>query len=1061
MSRFSRLFLSGAALFALAGPLLAQWPAPANFGSVAVGSTGQQTVTFTGVPANTSFSVYTGTDFSIAPAVCTGGNCSILVTFTPQHPGLRQGAITASSTASGLLAVAFLYGTGTAPQVAVAPGVTSTVVSRASSLLGSSAVLGGMVVAAPYVIVSDTHGNVVYSVNINTGAVTVFAGNGTQGDTGDSGLATAAELNAPQGLAVDALGDLYIADTGNNVIRRVDAFSNHITTVAGTGTAGNAGDGAAAVSAQLNGPTALSVDAVGNLYIADTGNNRIREVMAVNGQLTSASQIVNFAGNANATAGATGDGGLATSAGLNAPMGIALDAAGNLFIADSGNAVVREVSGGNINRFAGTTGSAGFSGDGAAATSAQLDVPAGVAVDAAGNVYIGDKGMDVIREVAGDSAHFISTIAGTHGTAGDLGDGGPATNATLNAPTMMAVDQAGNVYVLDSGNFAVREITAAPAPVTFPTTALGSSSSPLTLTVSNTGNGDLTVNAAALTGPYSQTGGTCSSSATTTLHAGDNCTILITFAPVSATATTGTVAITTNSLNQTSTQQSIGLSEAGGLHFVAITPCRVIDTRNRDSFSQTFLTGGTERDFPIPGSANITTANCPGVTIPATAAAYSMNVTVVPHGKLSFLTVWPTGQTRPIVSTLNSDDGRIKSNAAIVGTDTNGSISVFATDDTDLVVDVNGYFVGAADANYNTTDLEYYPVTPCRVADTRNTNGALGGPALTLHGQRDFPILTSPCAGTIPNTVKAYSLNIAAVPQGGNPLIYLTAWPTGSQTPPVASSLNAVTGAITSNAAIVPAGSDTNRSVSIYASNATDVVIDINGYFAPPGSERLIALYYDAVPCVRHAALAPTHAVYRHDHCELRGQYLRAAERGPGLRGGSNRRPAQLVIVSDAMVARRSGTARIDAQCRRSDDNLEPGDCSFDNRLGIGLRLKLHRPDPGYLRLFRTVISCFECANRLPIGALALLDDQRCGRAAEPAGNGIGKYRPAILTFSSTGDTPRIMNAASFTGYYLQIGRTCSSSATTTPVPGNSCRIAITFAPKGTTGITGTDGSCQ
>lgn len=284
---------------------------------------------------------------------------------------------------------------------------------------------------------------------------------------------------------------------------------------------------------------------------------------------------------------------------------------------------------------------------------------------------------------------------------------------------------------------------------------------------------------------------------------------------------------------------------SAALHFVPITPCRVIDTRNQDAFSGTSLVGGAARDYTIPGSANINSSNCPGVSIPATALAYSMNVTVLPNKTLSFLTVYPKGRSRPNVSTLNSYDGRVKSTAAIVGADSTGTISFYATDDTELVVDVDGYFVSSADAGF-TSDLAYYPVTPCRIADTRNANGPLGGPQLGYHGQRDFPILSSPCAANIPASVKAYSINIAAVPAGGQPLIYLTAWPTGI-TQPVASVLNAVTGAITSNAVIVPAGTDANHSVSIYASNATDVVIDIDGYFAAPATGGLSL--YAITPC--------------------------------------------------------------------------------------------------------------------------------------------------------------------------------------------------------------------
>jgi hypothetical protein len=204
-------------------------------------------------------------------------------------------------------------------------------------------------------------------------------------------------------------------------------------------------------------------------------------------------------------------------------------------------------------------------------------------------------------------------------------------------------------------------------------------------------------------------------------------------------------------------------------------------------------------------------------------------VAVVPAGPLGYVTLWAAGQSQPVASTLNSLDGRVKSNAAIVPAGTGGAINVFATNTTDLVVDINGYFVPATDP----AGLAVYPITPCRAADTRNPTAALGGPSLAGGKVRSFPILAaSGC--NIPSSAQAYSLNLAAIPKG--PLGYLTAWPTG-QTQPVASSLNAPTGAVTANAAIMPAGS--SGAMSVFASNDTDLVIDVTGYFAPAATGAL------------------------------------------------------------------------------------------------------------------------------------------------------------------------------------------------------------------------------
>jgi M6 family metalloprotease-like protein len=274
------------------------------------------------------------------------------------------------------------------------------------------------------------------------------------------------------------------------------------------------------------------------------------------------------------------------------------------------------------------------------------------------------------------------------------------------------------------------------------------------------------------------------------------------------------------------TVPSATTSGTAGLLFVPITPCRLADTRNATgSFGGPSIAGQTTRSFVIPGSA---------CSIPVTAHAYSLNVAVVPTGTLGYLTVWPTGQSQPLVATLNSD-GRVKSNAAIVAAGTGGAVSFFASNTTDVVVDINGYFVSAASGG-----LAFYPLTPCRVADTRNANGPSGGPFLSGGTSRTIPVQSSPCG--VAASAQAYSVNLAAVPRGT--LGYLTAWPTG-QTRPTTANLNAPTGTVTSNGTIVPAG--TGGSFDVFASNDTDLVVDINGYFAPFGTGGLS--FYTVTPC--------------------------------------------------------------------------------------------------------------------------------------------------------------------------------------------------------------------
>ncbi len=278
------------------------------------------------------------------------------------------------------------------------------------------------------------------------GIITTVAGNGIVGYSGDGGAATSAALRYPYGVAVDAAGNLYVADTGNQRIRRVTP-GGIITTVAGNGIGGYSGDGGAATSTYLNSPASVAVDAAGNLYIADRDNSRIRRV-------TPGGTITTVTG--NGTPGYSGDGGSATSALLYSPVGVAVDADGNLYIADTRNSRIRRVTpGGTITTVAGN-GTVGYSGDGGAATSAQLFFPYGVAVDAAGNMYIGDNGNHRIRRVT--PGGIITTVAG-NGNGGYSGDGGAATSAQLELPFGVAVDAAGNLYVADAGNHRIRRVT--------------------------------------------------------------------------------------------------------------------------------------------------------------------------------------------------------------------------------------------------------------------------------------------------------------------------------------------------------------------------------------------------------------------------------------------------------------------------------------------------------------------------------------------------------------------------------------------------------------------------
>ena len=244
---------------------------------------------------------------------------------------------------------------------------TAPLVNGVAEFTTSSSVTGAFVISASY-------GGTTSFAASATGTIVNVAGNGTAGYTGNNGPATAAELNLPWGIAFDNAGDLFFADTGNNVVREVVKSTGKIVTVAGNGTAGYEGDHGPATAAELNGPNSVAVNSAGNLFISDSNNNRIREVVKSTGD------IITFVG--NGTAGYKGDNGPGTAAEINSPRGISLDTAGNLFIADCLNNRIREVDGAtdNITTVAGN-GTAGYEGDGGPATAAEINEPAFVAVD--------------------------------------------------------------------------------------------------------------------------------------------------------------------------------------------------------------------------------------------------------------------------------------------------------------------------------------------------------------------------------------------------------------------------------------------------------------------------------------------------------------------------------------------------------------------------------------------------------------------------------------------------------------------------------------------------------
>ena len=277
--------------------------------------------------------------------------------------------------------------------------------------------------------------------------ITTVAGNGSYNFSGDGSAATNANMRYPSGVAMDKAGNLFIADANNYRVRKVDT-NGLITTVAGNGSIGYSGDGGTATNAAIYYPAGVVVDAAMNIFIADYYNNRIRKV-DTNGIITTVA--------GNGSSGYSGDGGAATSATLDDPIGVAVDAGGNLFIADYYNSRIRKVDTNGIITTVAGNGNYGFSGDGAAATNGSIRYPYGIAVDNAGDLFIADYYNYRIRKV--DANGIITTVAG-NGINGYAGDGAVATNAKLSEPVSVAVDAANNFYIADTQNNRIRKVSA-------------------------------------------------------------------------------------------------------------------------------------------------------------------------------------------------------------------------------------------------------------------------------------------------------------------------------------------------------------------------------------------------------------------------------------------------------------------------------------------------------------------------------------------------------------------------------------------------------------------------
>ena len=490
----------------------------------------------------------TGCDLNTALTVST--ICNVSVTFSPGYSGQRSVPLQVVSSA-GTFTFA-MTGIGTAPQVALSPGIITTVPGAsgdAGLITGSVAVdsAGNLYFAAS----GGMTGNFVQELAAGASTPTVVA----------SGFGNYTDFLFNVGLAVDGAGNIYVANPNFSTISKITPGSTTNTIVAGvssvTGNGGYSGDNGPATSAELNLPYAVAVDGEGNLYIADTNNNRVRKVSVASGIITTVA--------GNGTAGYSGDNGPATSAELNSPQGLAVDAAGNLYILDTKNNRIRKVAveSGMITTVAGN-GTAGYTGDGGPATSAEVNAPQGLAIDAAGDLYLTDSADNVVRMVNG--AGIITTVAG-NGTAGGSGDNGPAIDAELQYPTGVAIDSAGNLYIsapLGPASPSMRLVNTSTSALNFGNTSPGSTNTQ-TVAVMNIGNSPLAFatpasgqNPSISNGFKQDSSSSCPQlspgSPASTLSAGASCNLVIDFMPVAAGSSTGTASITDNDLNANTVQ---------------------------------------------------------------------------------------------------------------------------------------------------------------------------------------------------------------------------------------------------------------------------------------------------------------------------------------------------------------------------------------------------------------------------------------------------------------------------------------------------------------------------
>jgi sugar lactone lactonase YvrE len=554
------------------------------------------------------FAVAAGGTCDAGVSYNVGDTCTVSIAFQPKYPGLRTGAVMIETSGGSFMGSALLVGLAKGSLPVLAPGSIDTVAGDADWIFqgdGGKAIVspiflptGVVADAAGNLYISDSQNNRIRRVDGQTGLISTVAGTGVPGYNGDGVLATEAMINIPAGLVLDGAGDLYFADTGNHIIRRIDGVTKVITTVAGTpAVQGYSGDGGAATAAELTFPEDVALDQAGDLLIADTGNNLIREVAATP---TGFGNIHTVAGEVVAgkgVAGFNGDGPTATAAELNSPWGVAVAPDGSLYIADLTNNRVRKVSlSGAISTVAGT-GVRGFMGDGGSATAAMLGEPAAVAIDPAGDLYIADSDNNRVREVNA-TTQLIETICGSDSEQ-FAGDAGPANLASLYGPYALFFDQSGNLLVADMFHNRIRRINALEISLQYAVIKVGQVSPPQAVVVANDGNADLILATPTLLNAATDVATTTCTTGADILSAG-NCNVGADFAPT----VIGDPVLGSITVNSASGNTAPVISLAGQV--LSITPTTLAVTSNVNpslvggpvKFTATISNGG----LPLTGT---------------------------------------------------------------------------------------------------------------------------------------------------------------------------------------------------------------------------------------------------------------------------------------------------------------------------------------------------------------------------------------------------------------------------------------------------------------------------